>query len=66
MNHRYPGPEEHQAPRLIVIGCVAGLEVETVPAYVSLQRVRQSTFAVIAVSPSHTLMHMAAFPKHYM
>lgn len=66
MNHQYSGPEEHQAPRLIVIGCVAGLEVETVPAYVSPQRVWQSTLAVMAVSPSHTLMHTAAFPKHYM
>lgn len=35
MNHRYPGPEEHQAPRLIVIGCVAGLEVETACVCVS-------------------------------
>lgn len=41
MNHRYPGPEEHQAPRLIVIGCVAGLEVETVPAYVFAKSVAE-------------------------
>lgn len=28
MNHRYPGPEEHPAQNLIVIGCVAAFRVK--------------------------------------
>ncbi len=63
MNHRYSGPEEHRAQNLIVIGCVAALWGRGCACvYV---RVCESTFVVMVVSPSRTLMHMAGFPEHY-
>lgn len=60
MNHRYSGPEELRAQNLIVIGCVAALWGRGCACV--YMRVCKSTSVVMVVSPSHTPMHMAAFP----